>query len=61
MADIPNDSWQVDDDVHLWLDPSGGITLKAVTAQGDPVELSETQARNLAAALLDAAERDAAG
>jgi len=41
------DSWQVDDEVWLWLDPSGGITLKAVTAEGDPVELSSAQAREL--------------
>jgi hypothetical protein len=33
------DSWRVDDDVLLWLDPNGGITLKAATPEGDPVEL----------------------
>jgi hypothetical protein len=55
MAD---DSWQVDDDVLLWLDPNGGITLKAVTGEGDPVEISPQQARHLAAALIDAAKRD---
>ena len=52
------ESWQVDDDVRLWLDPSGGITLKAVTADGDPVELSSRQARDLAAALIEVANRD---
>jgi hypothetical protein len=52
------DSWQVDEDVRLCLDPGGGITLQAVTAEGDPVELSSTQARDLAAALIEAADRD---
>jgi hypothetical protein len=33
------DSWQVDGEVSLWLEPGGGITLKAVTVEGDPVEL----------------------
>jgi hypothetical protein len=42
----------------LWLDPGGGITLQAVTAEGDPVELNSTQARDLAAALIEAADRD---
>jgi hypothetical protein len=53
-----SDSWRVDHDVHLWLDPEGGITLKAVTPEGDPVELSSAQARSLAAALIEAADRD---
>jgi hypothetical protein len=48
----------VDDDVAVWLDPGGGITIKAVTPEGDPVELSATQARQLAAALVDLADRD---
>jgi hypothetical protein len=48
----------VDDDVAVWLDPGGGITIKAVTAEGDPVELSATQARQLAAALVELADRD---
>jgi len=52
------DSWQVDEDVRLWLDPGGGITLQAVTAEGDPVELNSTKARDLAAALIEAADRD---
>jgi hypothetical protein len=52
------DSWRVDDDVRLWLDPAGGITLKAATGEGDPVELSSAQARTLAAALIEAADRD---
>jgi hypothetical protein len=55
---MAEDSWQVDDDVLLWLDPNGGITLKAATGEGDPVEISAQQARDLAAALIDAATRD---
>ena len=47
-----------DDDVAVWLDPGGGITIKAVTRENDPVELSSTQARRLAAALLDLADRE---
>jgi hypothetical protein len=46
------------DDVRVWLDPGGGITIKAVTREGDPVELSSTQARQLAAALVELADRD---
>lgn len=53
-----SDPWHVDDDVRLWLDPEGGITLKAATPDGDPVELSSAQARSLAAALNEAADRD---
>ncbi len=50
----------IDEDVAVWLDPDGGITLKAVTREGDPVELSSSQARRLAEALnLLAAEDDA--
>jgi hypothetical protein len=46
------------DDAAVWLDTGGGITIKAVTPEGDPVELSSTQARRLAEALLDLAHRD---
>jgi hypothetical protein len=53
-----SDSWRVDDDVSLWLDPEGGITLSAATPEGDPVELSSAQARTLATALVEAADRD---
>lgn len=50
-------SWEVDD-VHVWVDPAGGITIKTLDPHGDPVELSSTQARELAAALLAAANLD---
>ncbi|MDP9256816.1 MAG: hypothetical protein M3Q31_09695 [Actinomycetota bacterium] len=47
---------EVYDDVSVWVDPSGldggGITIKAVTPEGDPVELSATEAREPAAGLV---------
>lgn len=46
------------DDVRVWLDDDGGITIKAVTPFGDPVELSSAQARTLAALLTELADRD---
>jgi hypothetical protein len=51
---------RVDEDVAVWLDPGGGVTIKAVTPDGDPVELSATQARKLAKALVDLADQDEA-
>jgi hypothetical protein len=48
----------LDDDVRVWLDEGGGITIRAVTPEGDPVELSSTQARQLAQALLQLAAQD---
>jgi hypothetical protein len=48
----------VDDDVRLWQDAGGGITIKAVTPEGDPVELSAVQARQLAQALIELADQD---
>jgi hypothetical protein len=50
--------FRVDDDAAVWLDSDGGITIKAVTQHGDPVELSATQARSLAEALVRLADRD---
>jgi transposase-like protein len=49
--------WRVDD-AKLWIEPGGGVTLKAVTAEGDPIELTANQARELAAALLETAAVD---
>lgn len=52
--------WEVDG-VRVWVDPGGGVTIEAVdpiTARGDPMELSSTQARQVTAALLEAAEYD---
>jgi hypothetical protein len=42
-------------EVRAWIDPGGGITLHAATAEGDPVELSASEARRLAARLLELA------
>jgi hypothetical protein len=44
--------YELDPDVRVWIDPDGGITIKAVTVFGDPVELSATEARQLADALI---------
>lgn len=57
MTIDPIRQWRIDD-VRLWIDPGGGVTIKAITAEGDPVELSSAQARDLAAALLEAATID---
>jgi hypothetical protein len=54
----PERQYDIDEDVNVWLDPEGGITLKAVTKEGDPVELSAAQARRLAKALEELAEAD---
>ncbi len=45
-------------DVVVWLDPGGGITIKTVEPHGDPVELSSAEARRLAERLLELAEED---
>lgn len=50
----------IDWDVRVGLDPSGRITIKAVTAGGDPVKLSPDQARQIAAVLSDLADADEA-
>ncbi len=54
---MPDDGVELDD-VDVWLDPDGGIVIKAVTASDDPVELSTLQARELALRLLRLAARD---
>lgn len=46
-----------DDDVHLWADPCGAVIVKVVDARwGDPVELSSSDARELAKLLIEAAD-----
>jgi hypothetical protein len=55
------DSHEIDRDIRVWLDPGGGIALKAVTAEGDPVELSPAQARKMAAVLVELADIDDRG
>lgn len=54
---MPDEVFRVDD-VSVWLDAGGGITIKAVTQSRDPVELSAAQARELAAVLLRLAVAD---
>jgi len=54
----PGDGHEIDRDVRVWLDPGGGITIKAVTPEGDPVELSAAQARRIAAVLIELADAD---
>jgi hypothetical protein len=49
---------ELDDDLRLWLDPDGGMALKAITPEGDPVELTASQARELASALVALADQD---
>jgi hypothetical protein len=43
--------------VTLWVEQDSSIQLKATTGQGDPVELSPDEAREVAHALLSFAER----
>jgi hypothetical protein len=45
-----------DRDVQAWIDPVGGITIRAVAPSGDAVEISSDQARDLAHALLKFAD-----
>ena len=54
----PPDVFRIGEEVRLWLDPGGGITLSAATREGDPVELSSADARRLAAALAALADQD---
>ncbi len=46
-----------DGDASCWLEQQSSVMLKAVTRQGDPVELDKSEAIELAHALLRAAER----
>lgn len=52
-----NGTW-VHEEISVWLDPTGGVTIKAVTPQGDPVELSSSEARRLATILTELAAQD---
>lgn len=45
-----------DSSVRLWLDEAGSIMIKVVDDHGDPVELTASQARTLAARLMALAE-----
>jgi glycogen debranching enzyme len=50
VSQIPEVFKLSDDEIAVWED--GGIHIKAVTGRGDPVELSETEALELADALV---------
>jgi hypothetical protein len=50
VSKIPDVFKLSDDELAVWED--GGIHIKAVTSRGDPVELSETEALELADALI---------
>ena len=43
-------------DVRVWLEQDSSVHLKAVTPEGDPVELSPTEARKLSHILLELAD-----
>lgn len=45
------------DEVRVWIEQEASIHLRAVTVEGDPVELTGLEARELAAALLRMAEQ----
>jgi hypothetical protein len=45
-----------DRDVSCWAEQKSSVMLKAVTRSGDPVELTATEARELASALLRMAD-----
>jgi hypothetical protein len=46
------------DSPKFWIDPTGGIKIKAVTPEGDPVGISSSQAPQLAEALQRAGDLD---
>lgn len=59
-ADRMNDERHVsiaDGEIHAWIEQGASIHLKAVTREGDPVELSVGEAKRLAHALLALASR----
>jgi hypothetical protein len=56
VTDSSADLWQLGD-VSLWVEQDSSIQLKAMTRQGDPVELSPDEARRVAHTLLAFAER----
>jgi len=44
-------------EVYFWIEQESSIHLKAATSHGDPVELTATEAREIATRLLEAARR----
>ncbi|MBL7685900.1 MAG: hypothetical protein JNK65_07710 [Deltaproteobacteria bacterium] len=51
MNPINNDFYQYDE-VSAWIEQESSIHLKAVTKEGDPIELSAVEAEELASVLL---------
>jgi hypothetical protein len=47
-------------EVLVWLDPDGGVCIKTVEPHGDPVELSDRDALDLAGLLTRLAEESSA-
>ncbi len=47
-------------DVLVWLDPDGGICIKTVEPHGDPVELSDQDALELARLLTQLVQESSA-
>lgn len=45
------------DEAYAWLEQESSVMLKAVTAHGDPLELTADDARRLSAVLLQLAAR----
>jgi len=46
-----------DGEVYFWIEAGTSIHLKSITPQGDPVELSADEAREIATQLLECAEK----
>ena len=44
-------------ELYFWIEHESSIHLKAVSSHGDPIELTAEDAREIAAALLSAAEQ----
>lgn len=55
MSAQPERKTFAEGDVRLWGEQDSSIHLKAVTSHGDPVELTSTEAQNIANALHEAA------
>jgi hypothetical protein len=47
----------VDGEVSFWIEQESSIHLKAASSQGDPAELTAEDAREIAAALIAAAQK----
>lgn len=58
----PTQGWLSGDEIRAWIEQDELVCLKAVTKEGDPVELSASEARQLGQALLCMADEiDARG